>query len=83
MFLCNQWLWFHILISALLTKILLYSETSKIGIFLLIFSMAILWEFIEYFTTDIEKVYGSKIRFLYNSIGDIIGALIISSLILM
>lgn len=80
MFLNNKWLWFHMLASAILTKILLlfFHPQTCVAI---VFIGATIWEIIEYLKNDVEKIYGSFDRFYQDSIGDIIGALLISIII--
>ena len=75
-FLQNQWLWFHILGAAVLLRIVQIWYTDQQS-FLAVLVIAVLWEVFEYFTSDIEKIYGSKKLFFLDSLGDIFSAVLI------
>lgn len=80
-FLQNQWLWFHMLAAAIIARGLSYLLKPGDAL-ILISGFAIFFEFVEYFSTDIEKVYGSHTRFFFDAIGDILGALSIAAIVL-
>jgi len=65
-FIDNKWLWFHILSGGVLALFIPIWA---------VLSLAILWEFIEYITTDVDRIYGSFKRFFLDAFGDVFGAL--------
>lgn len=71
----NVWLWFHILIGGILTRIfnIVLSDSDSV---LATFIVAILWEVYESRKDDIVAVYGSWSRFFYDAAGDVLGAVI-------
>lgn len=78
----NTWIWFHMLGGALWG---LYSKIVHVPMLysvLILLGIVILWEMYEYLKDDVEKIYGSCERFLYDSAGDIIGALIMTILVI-
>jgi len=75
-FLNNKWLWFHILGAAFLFRLGLHWLTEQQS-FLAVLLIAVLWEVYEYLTSDIEKIYGSRKLFFLDSLGDILGSLLI------
>jgi len=71
-FVQNRWLWFHMIAGGILAHMIpLWS----------ILTLAIAWEVLEYFTSDVEKIYGSKSRFFLDAFGDVMGALIIAIIV--
>ena len=77
----NQWLWFHILAGGLATKIFLQWLSPQLTLGAVL-GLAIAWEVIEFFAVDVEKVYGDKKRFFSDAVGDIIGAVAISAIMI-
>ncbi|EHO40370.1 hypothetical protein Calab_0731 [Caldithrix abyssi DSM 13497] len=76
----NKWLWFHILGGGILAKLALaIFKNGQIAVDIVLLS-AILWEIFEYFKDDVEKIYGSKKRFFLDALGDIAGALIMATI---
>ncbi|MFA4990572.1 MAG: hypothetical protein WC579_01510 [Candidatus Paceibacterota bacterium] len=78
----NLWLWFHMLVGGLFALFCEKIGISFYPIIIIVLFMSILWEIFEYITDDVEKIYGSLKRFIYDAIGDIIGSLIIALLVL-
>jgi hypothetical protein len=84
----NYWLWFHMLAGAILGKvgILFFSKTLTIS---LIAILAMIWEIVEYYLEcggDIKKIqliYGSKERWVYDCIGDVLGAILMAGIVVM
>jgi hypothetical protein len=72
----NRMLWGHILGGGLLCKIGLWFEIPKWWTLPLVFILACIWEFIEwvYAKGDVERIYGSYRRWVFDSTGDILGA---------
>ena len=87
-FCSNYWGWFHVLVSAIVSKLCLgvISDLEIIGI---VSIGAIIWEFIEFFCEcrgrikQVVSIYGSMERWLYDTIGDILLAVIISIIIIL
>jgi hypothetical protein len=81
-FCANYWLWFHILIGGLIAKILNIWLSDWLSI-LIVLMVAIVWEIMfEYWIEykhdkkTIEQIYGNMERYIYDSVGDILGAVI-------
>lgn len=84
-FIENEMLWAHMLGGAVLGKII-NSFLSPLETILIIAGVALVWEMIEYvFETPNKKriieVYGSTERYLYDTAGDIMGALLLAALV--
>ena len=75
-FLHNQWLWFHILGAGVLFRVASIWLTNQQA-FIAVAGIAVSWEIYEYFSSDIEKIYGNKKRFYLDAFGDIAGAILI------
>lgn len=78
----NRWLWFHMFAGAFIAKLLQFFGLSDKSILSIIFFGAILWEILELFTTDIDKVYGNHRRFFLDSVCDVFGALIMALIVI-
>lgn len=78
----NKWLWFHMLAGAFSAKILQFFGLADNLIILIILFFSILWEVIELFTSDINRIYGNHRRFFLDAIGDVFGALIMATIVL-
>ena len=78
----NQWLWFHMLAGAIAAKILLIWLDPH-PVVLIVTGCAVAWEVFEYFITDVEKVYGNKKRWFFDTFFDIVGALIMALIVVM
>ena len=80
----NSWVWFHILGGGVLARILSIWLPSDLSLIIVI-GVALLWEGIEFvFETkgDPTTVYGSWGRWMWDSLGDIMGTIICALLIL-
>lgn len=77
MFLDNVYLWSHFLL-ALIYSVILHCILSKNlqFIFRTTFIIALLWEGVEFLTSDIVAIYGSKLHWYADSLGDIFIALV-------
>lgn len=73
----NVWLWFHIMAGGFLMRVFLHFMSDQTA-FLSVLAIAVLWEIIEYFVTDINAIYGSRKVFLTDSLGDVAGACIMA-----
>ena len=79
----NKWLWFHIMAGGFLAKILfLIFKNGQLAVDIVI-ALAILWELLEYLKNDIIKIYGNKKRFFLDSLGDIVGAVIMAIIVIL
>ncbi|MEI8223830.1 MAG: hypothetical protein WCG20_01765 [bacterium] len=83
-FMMNDSIWIHMIGGGILGKIIHRYLPAKYTI-LIVLGIAITWEFIEIYLETPNKaallaVYGSVERYIYDSIGDIIGAVIIAAL---
>lgn len=84
----NVWLWFHILAALIYTALMFnygdklnssFSSTRFIMTSLIVLALG--WELYELFTAG-TGVYGSQGRWLADSIGDVVGAIIASGVYL-
>jgi hypothetical protein len=71
----NTWVWFHILAGAVGAKVANVWLNGWWAVLIVLLG-AIVWEIYEYNICDIEKVYGSRIRWFYDSLGDVLGAVV-------
>lgn len=70
----NKYVWFHILAGGF--------GTALFGIWPMLI-LAVGWEMIEYKKDDIMKIYGSKERWMYDALGDVVGAILCGLLVLL
>ena len=78
-FLHNQHLAWHVYGGTLITLSLLkITDMAKEHAFLITFGVAVLYEIIEYFTSNVIKTYGNMDMFIADSFGDVMGASIAS-----
>jgi hypothetical protein len=79
----NSWLWFHMGGGAVGARIgMCFFDSNEVAI--VMFLLIILWEIIEVFYEGIDgliKIYGSLERWFYDSLGDVLGAMIMVLLI--
>lgn len=80
----NEGIWIHIIGAAILAK-LFSKKLSYAGTIAAIFLVAVLWEAVEiYIETPnmaaVVSIYGTYARYLYDTAGDIIGAVLISAI---
>lgn len=80
----NDGIWIHMIGGGVLGKIIHRYLPAKYTI-LVVLAIAITWEFIELYLETPNKaailtIYGSVERYIYDSIGDILGAVIIAAL---
>jgi len=79
----NQWLWFHIFAGALLFNILVACGVVWTTAMWITFAVAIFWEFVEFFVENggkwenVKKNYGSIEKWKYDTIGDVLGVVLI------
>ena len=87
-FCSNYWGWFHTIAGGLIGKIV-NIWLADLWSILVVFAGAFIWEFIEFFIEcggswkEVIKIYGSKERWLYDSLGDIILAVLCSILVVL
>jgi hypothetical protein len=85
-FMQNAWAWFHILFGGLGARLFSYfmDDTNAL---LLLFAVAVLWEVIEFLAGGGKQgmidVYGTLERWFYDSLGDVIGAVLMAIIVLM
>lgn len=79
----NKWLWFHVLGGGILSKILMVVFKEPQVAVTLVLITAVIWEIYEYIRSDVRKIYGSKKRFFADSLGDILGAVIMAIIIVL
>jgi len=76
----NYWLWFHIMAGGAFAK-LLNLFLSDFWSIVILSAVAILWEIYELLTSDIQIIYGSYKHFFLDSLGDILGAVIMGIIV--
>lgn len=86
-FMMNDGIWIHMIGGGILAKVFNVYFLPSTSI-LIILGIAILWEFIEAYIETPNKnaiinIYGSIERYVYDSIGDILGAVIIAMLVVL
>ena len=82
----NVWIWFHIMAGGFFAKIaLIWFDKTETMVIILV--SAILWEVIEYYwdgkAEGMVDIYGSIERWFYDSLGDVIGAVLMAIIVLM
>ena len=85
MFMKNTWLWFHILAGGIGAKIGLALNLFPQNIVVLVFCIATAWELIEWIVQNdqMEKIYGSYSRAMFDSFGDILGAVLMAAVVVL
>jgi len=73
MFWGNTWLWFHVFAGGAAARLFLIGFEPMECIEAVV-SLAILYEVAEFMFAPIEEVYGSTERFLFDALGDVVGA---------
>lgn len=74
-FCSNYWVWFHILAGAVGSKFLrAVLRRPAMESVLVIAGLAVAWEICEALLENPKIVYGSIARFIYDSAGDVLGA---------
>lgn len=78
----NEGIWIHIIGSAILAKIIRI-RFSYLATIISVFLIVVLWEVIEIYIetptmTATLSIYGTYARYLYDTAGDIIGAILIA-----
>jgi hypothetical protein len=71
----NTWVWFHILAGAVGAKVLNVWLSDAAVVYGILVS-AIAWEVFEFKSDNISKIYGSTERWFYDSLGDVLGAVV-------
>ena len=81
----NRWLWFHILFGGIGAKVFTMLGASRWQSFLIVCLIAVLWEVFE-FEWEAKRrpdfVYGSYRRWLADSLGDVVGAVVMAGVVL-
>ena len=78
----NVWIWFHILAAALGTRLFLIKFSQKTTL-LIVSAIVMGWEVFEVVVGgDLAQTYGSLERYFYDTAGDIIGAMVVSVIII-
>ena len=79
----NKWIWFHIFAGSLLFNILIVCNVIWWLAGIIIVIIAIIWEFIEFYVEsngkweNVIKTYGSVEKWVYDTLGDVLGVVII------
>jgi len=90
----NRHLWFHMLGGGLIAKVLPFIETTTFGSYMAVVGiLAIVWEIVEFTYIQVLKkkldvIYGNveigAIRhFLFDGLGDFLGALVMAAIVLL
>lgn len=79
----NQWLWFHMTGGAVYAKIGQGLKMKKTTTIVSLLAICLAWEAFEYATDDVSKTYGSKTNFAYDSLGDILGAMVMAGVVIL
>lgn len=85
-FCSNYWGWFHALSGTLIAKVANHFLAAGWSI-LITFVIAVIWEIIEFRIecsgswSEVEKIYGTKGKYLYDSVGDVLLALIFAIIV--
>jgi hypothetical protein len=81
----NVWIWFHMLGGAAYAKVALL-RLSALYTMLSLFAITILWEVIEFIggggIEGMVLIYGSIERWAYDSLGDVLGAMVMGLFVL-
>lgn len=83
----NYWGWFHSLAGGTFALSLTITSFLTIIIVPLVFLIALMWEFIEFYIEcggswqRVIAIYGSRERYLYDCVGDIILACLCATLV--
>lgn len=76
----NRWFWFHSMGGAVGAKLFIL-VLSPWSAFALVAIVALVWEMFEYFIDvgcNPDYVYGSRERWFYDSLGDVLGAVLMA-----
>lgn len=79
----NQWVWAHIFLGAIIFNSLVACNVVVWLSMVITISVAIIWEFIEFFVENegswdkVKENYGSIEKWKYDSIGDVLSVVII------
>jgi hypothetical protein len=82
-FCLNTWVWFHILAGALLFNTLRAFDVSVWLAVIITSGIAVVWELIEFFLENdgkwenVRENYGSVEKWKWDTIGDILGVILI------
>lgn len=81
----NVWIWFHLCAGAFGANLSQRFMSAPMGL-LTILLLAVGWEVVEFFldggVSGMIEIYGSIERWLYDSLGDVVGAVVVASLVL-
>jgi hypothetical protein len=82
----NTWVWFHMLGGAVYANIA-RRWLTKVETLVSLFILTVAWEVIEFFSgggvDGMIVIYGSLERWAYDSLGDIVGAMITALLVVL
>jgi hypothetical protein len=78
----NSYFGYHVLGGGIGGVILHLLGSTNLLTLIIVLLIALWWESCEYITTDIMKVYGSKRNWFFDSLGDVLGALINCALVI-
>jgi hypothetical protein len=82
----NKYFWFHSMGGAVGAKLFLLMGLDRSQAFGLVVFIALMWEVLEYFIETAghpDYIYGSHERWLYDSLGDIVGAIFMAGVVLL
>ncbi|MBT4147481.1 MAG: hypothetical protein HOE45_11525 [Gammaproteobacteria bacterium] len=82
----NTWAWFHIAGGAVGAKIA-QCFLDEANTLLVMFGLVILWEVFEFILDGgiegMKKIYGSLERWFYDSLGDVVGAMLMAIVVVL
>jgi len=82
-FIENSWLHFHMFAGGVAALICKYFDVGNITSTIIVAVAAIGWEVIEFYIEDQRLVYGTMNRWAWDTFGDIVGAELISVLVIL
>ena len=81
----NCWAWFHMLFGGIGARISLALGFSKLETVIIVLVLALGWEVIEFYwdggKAGMIKIYKTLERWFYDSLGDVVGAMVIALLV--
>jgi len=85
-FLQNRWLWFHMLAAGVIAKLLLAFKVAPNHVFGVVLALAALWELVEWskeYTEGFPSYGNDSSRFFLDAVGDVVGALFITFIVVL
>jgi len=79
----NTWIHFHMVAGGVGAVVGLYLDIHPLTVLAIVAVLAVFWELYEKLIEDILAVYKSRERWLWDTFGDIVGALVIAVLVIL